>query len=203
VLTRESAYRMQARLVDLELVPGYAYGYGVFVEPFGELVLRQHGGNIWGWGAYLVWERQHGFAVAVLANTFQSLSAAAYCVADLLLPQGTAPPPEDPADPARWHRFEGSWDLTTRTSYPIVGELTVAGSDELLLYLWDTRSGWYQWITLEHVGYEIFVADLDEDGVPESDFTFLDRGSPERLGFIRNRILVGSPRRDPLHVDVP
>lgn len=203
VLSRESASLMQSRQIDLELVPGYAYGFGVMIEPFGELVLRQHGGNIWGWGAYLVWEREHGFAVAVLANTFESLPAAAYCIADLLLDQGAVDPPEDTTDPAAWYRYEGTWDLTTRTSYPIVGEITVAATDELLMYLWDTESSWQLWVSLEHVGYGIFIADLDEDGVPESDFTFLGRGSPERLGFIRNRILVGSPRRAPVHVGTP
>jgi len=48
-------------------------------------------------------------------------------------------------------------------------------------------------------GYGIFLADLDEDGVPESDFEFLDRGVPGRVSWLRNRGLVGSPRLTPRH----
>jgi hypothetical protein len=188
---------MQSPQIDLELVPGYSYGYGVFIEPFGELTLRQHGGNIWGWGAYLVWEAEHGFAVAVLANTFESLPAAAYCIADYALAQGSTPPPPDPSDPAAWSRFEGVWDFTTRTSYPLEGEITVEDDDELSLFLWDAHSGWTAAFTLEHAGYGIFLADLDEDGIPESDFEFLDRGFPEQVNWLRNRGLVGGRQSTP------
>ena len=197
VLTPSSAELMQSPQIDLELVPGYSYGYGVFIEPFGELTLRQHGGNIWGWGAYLVWEAEHRFAVAVLANTFDSLPAAAYCIADYALAQGSTPPPPDPSDPAAWSRFEGVWDFTTRTSYPLEGEITVEDDDELSLFLWDAHSGWTAAFTLEHAGYGIFLADLDEDGIPESDFEFLDRGVPERVNWLRNRGLVGGRRSTP------
>jgi CubicO group peptidase (beta-lactamase class C family) len=197
VLTPPSAELMQSPQIDLELIPGYSYGYGVFIEPFGELTLRQHGGNIWGWGAYLVWEAEHRFAVAVLANTFESLPAAAYCIADYALAQGSAPPPPDPSDPAAWSRFEGVWDFTTRTSYPLEGEITVEDDDELSLFLWDVHSGWTAAFTLEHAGYGIFLADLDEDGTLDSDFEFLARGSPERVRWLRNRGLVGVRRSTP------
>jgi CubicO group peptidase (beta-lactamase class C family) len=197
VLAPSSAESMQNPQRDLESVPGVSYGYGVFIEPFGDLTLRQHGGNIWGWGAYLIWEPEHRFAVAVLANTFESLPGAAYCIADSLLSQGSTPPPPDPSDPTTWSRFEGLWDFTTRTSYPLEGEVTVEDDDELSLFLWDAHSGWTAEFTLGHVGYGIFLADLDEDGIPESDFEFLDRGVPERVNWLRNRGLVGSRRSTP------
>jgi CubicO group peptidase (beta-lactamase class C family) len=197
VLAPASADLMQSPQRDLELIPGYSYGYGVFIEPFGDHTLRQHGGNIWGWGAYLIWEHEHRFAVAVLANTFESLPAAAYCIADFLLPQGSTPLPPDPSDPTTWNRLEGLWDFTTRTSYPLEGEITVESDDELSLFMWDAHSGWSAWFTLEHAGYGIFLADLDEDGTLDSDFEFLDRGSPERVRWLRNRGLVGARRSTP------
>ena len=197
VLAPFSAQQMQSPQRDLELIPGYSYGYGVFIEPLGDLTLRQHGGNLWGWGAYLIWEHEHRFAVAVLANTFESLPGAAYCIADYLLAPGPTVHPPDTSDPATWGRFEGIWDFTTSTSYPLEGEITVESSEELSLFLWDAHSGWTASFTLEHLGYGIFLADLDEDGVPESDFEFLDRGHPQRVSWLRNRSVVGLPRRSP------
>ena len=203
VLGRESARMLQAPLVDLEQVPGYGYGFGVMVEPFAGLTLRQHGGNIWGWGAYLIWEPEHDFAVAVLANTVQSLAAAAYCITDLLVGQEPVELPPDSTDPSTWGRFAGTWDFTTWMNYPIVGEVVVDDEETLRLFLWDPRSIWNEWYELHHVGYEIFLADFDGDGTPETDFTFINRGDPERVGWLRNRILVGSKRVAPRQGGLP
>jgi len=197
VLAPSSASQMQSPQVDLELIPGYSYGYGVFIEPFGDLTVREHGGNIWGWGASLIWEHEHRFAVAVLANTFTALSDAGYCIADYLLQAGSTVHPPDPTDPSTWHRFEGIWDFTTNTSYPLEGEVTVESSDALSLFMWDPHSGWTASFTLEHLGYGIFLADLDEDGELDSDFEFIERGSPERAGWLRNRSVVGVRRTTP------
>lgn len=46
-------------------------------------------------------------------------------------------------------------------------------------------------------GYGIFLADLDEDGELDSDFEFIERGSPERAGWLRNRSVVGVRRTTP------
>jgi hypothetical protein len=167
------------------------------IEPFGDLTVREHGGNIWGWGASLIWEHEHRFAVAVLANTFTALSDAGYCIADYLLQAGSTVHPPDPTDPSTWHRFEGIWDFTTNTSYPLEGEITVESSDELSLFMWDPHSGWTASFTLEHLGYGIFLADLDEDGELDSDFEFIERGSPEWAGWLRNRSVVGVRRTTP------
>jgi CubicO group peptidase (beta-lactamase class C family) len=199
VLAPSSARQMQSPQVDLELLPGFSYGYGVFIEPFGDLTIREHGGNIWGWGAYLIWEHEHRFAVAVLANTFVSLPAAAFCIADYLLPQTPTPDPPDPTDPSTWNRFEGIWDFTTNSSYPLEGEITVESDDALSLFMWDPHSGWTATFTLEHAGYGIFLADLDEDGELDSDFEFIERGEPARAGWLRNRSVVGVRRTTPRH----
>jgi hypothetical protein len=89
------------------MIPGLDYGYGIFVEPFYDLTLRQHGGNIWGWGSQLVWHPERRFAVAVLANTFSSLSNAAYCIADHVLEPDHSVDPDFPVDPDRWPSLRG------------------------------------------------------------------------------------------------
>lgn len=48
-------------------------------------------------------------------------------------------------------------------------------------------------------GYGIFLADLDEDGELDSDFEFIERGAPERAGWLRNRSVVGVRRTTPRH----
>ncbi len=195
VLTPASSTLMQEPHIDLELLPGQGYGYGIFTEPFGDLEIHQHGGNIWGWGAYMIWEPDRRFAVAVLANTFQSLAGAAYCIAEAVLQPGQGPVVEDPADPSTWSNYVGTWDLTTRTSFPLSGDIIVLNDDELLLLIWDPETGMQDFFTLTHVGFDIFLVDFDRDGEPESDITFLDSGSPVRPKWMRNRILVGSPLR--------
>ena len=198
VLTPASSSAMQTPQMNLDLLPGQGYGYGIFTEPFGDLEILQHGGNIWGWGAYLIWESDRQFAVAVLANSNESLPGAAFCIADAVLQPGPGPDVEDPADPSEWVRYEGEWVLSYRENIVLGGDIIVVDDDELMLLIWDTGSPFNEFFTLTHVGFNIFLADLDLDGEPESVFTFLDSGHPERPKWLRNRILVGSPRRPPL-----
>ncbi len=198
VVSPESSALMQEPHVDLELLPGQGYGYGIVAEPFGDLDIRQHEGYVAGWGGYLIWESDRRFAVAVLGNTYDSLSGAAYCVADAVLQPGPGPEVEDPADPSEWVHWEGEWNFTYRDSYPLVGDVTVVNDDELLLLLWDPDSVFNEFFTLTHVGFNIFLADLDFDGEPDVNFTFLDSGDPKKPKWMRSRILVGSPRRPPL-----
>ncbi len=197
VLTPASCEAMQRPQVDLDLVPGFGYGYGIFVEPFGDLTIRQHGGNIPGWGAFLLWEAGSRFAVAVLANSFESLAGAAYCIADAVLEPETTPPIPDPIDPATFSRYEGTWDFTYQENFRLVGEIFNATEDGVSLYLDDPEGPFDGWYFLEYVGYGIFLADLDDDDIPDFDFTFIGRGSPDRPNWLRSRIVVGSARRAP------
>lgn len=197
VLSPESCQAMQGWQVDLDLVPGYGYGFGIFVEPFGNLEIRQHGGNIPGWGSFLLWEADSRFAVAVLANSYESLAGAAYCIADAVLEPTLGPPIPDPTDPSTFGRFEGTWDFTYQENYLLVGEVFGATADGLTLYLDDPTGPFDGWYELVHTGYGVFLADLDEDGFPDFDFTFIGHGTPERSNWLRSRIVVGSRRRGP------
>ncbi len=197
MLSPASCHAMQGWQVDLDLVPGFGYGFGIFVEPLGDLVIRQHGGNIPGWGAFLLWETDSRFAVAVLANSFNSLSGAAYCIADAALEPAAGPEIPDSTDPSTFDKYEGTWDFTYQENYPLVGEIIGANEDGVTLFLDDPVGPFDGWYELVHIGYGVFLADLDENGIPDADFTFIGRGSPERANWLRSRILVGSPRRGP------
>jgi CubicO group peptidase (beta-lactamase class C family) len=197
ILEASSAAEMQHPAVSLELIPGQAYGYGVFVEPLGDLTLRQHGGNLQGWGAHLIWEHRNRFAVAVLANSIYSLTSAAYCIAEAVLDPGPGPPVDLPWTPEVLASFEGTWDFTDRRGQPLTGDISQSGPSTLTLYLEDPTSQWQGSIDIEYYGGEVFLADLDEDGISESDFSFLADGIPPRTNWLRSRFLVAQPRRPP------
>ena len=206
VLSESSALAMQSIQQSLETLPGLGYGYGVFIEPYFDLTVRQHGGNIWGWGAFLLWHPEQRFAVAVLANTFQSLPGAAYCVANEVLDpdfEVTIEPP--PPDPERWRQlFQRTLDGSVTTSwaqsspYPIMGEASEIDDERMLLHLWDPASFWSALWFLDYVYGDLFYVDVDNDGSYDLDVTFLtSTGPPEQLRWMRMRPVVGYPQEDP------
>jgi CubicO group peptidase (beta-lactamase class C family) len=203
VLSPASAATMQAPHQDMQIVPGMGYGYGIFVEPFYDLTVRQHGGNIWGWGSYLLWHPGRRFAVAVLANTFSSMPDAAYCIADAVLEPDHSAAPDYPFDPDRMALFEATLDasiVTGRLSnpYPVMAEADIQNDEQMLLFLWDPESVWSDIWTLDHQVLDVFYVDVDHDGEHDFDVTFLtSAGQPEYLRWLRMRPLVGSPQRPP------
>jgi CubicO group peptidase (beta-lactamase class C family) len=197
VLEPGSAIEMQEPVANQEILPGMAYGYGIFVEPFGDLMICQHGGNIPGWGAFLIWEDTHRFAVAVLANTFQSLSGAAYCIADAVLQPGAGPPTDLPWTPDVLDGYVGGWDFTNTLGQPLAGEITRSGNYKLTIDLVDPATNQQVFLDLEYYSAELFLADLDGDGAFDALFDFLGDGNPNRTNWLRNRLLVGSPQRAP------
>lgn len=200
VLSPDSVAAMQAHQVSLGYRADQYYGFGVFSETFEGVELKQHGGNIPGWGTSLVWIPDRRFAVAVMANTFESLPDAAYCIADAVLDLDGPDPPDGTTDPATWAAFAGDYDLRDSVSRDWTAEVTWTGDglDLDLVALWSPGDMSY------HVGmvqaYErTFVVDLDGDGTYETDFTFLGNGGvPDPVIWMRNRSLVGvidlSPR---------
>lgn len=203
VLSAQSAAAIQAPQQDMRIVPGTAYGYGVFVEPFYDLTIRQHGGNIWGWGSFLLWHPERRFAVAVLANTFSSLPGAAYCIADSVLEPDHSVSPEYPADPERWRMFEGYYDASISSGweaspYPVMGEVFGADDGQLSVYFWDPVGHWSELWLLEHAVRDVFYVDVDHDGTVDIDLSFLTSpGPPEQRRWLRMRVLVGSPQVSP------
>jgi CubicO group peptidase (beta-lactamase class C family) len=206
VLSPTSAAAMQSIQQSMDVAPGIGYGYGIFVEPFYDLTVRQHGGNIWGWGAFLLWHPERRFAVAVLANTFQSLPNAAYCVAaEVLEPDLSVVIDTPPPDPARWQRlFEGMYDASITTPwassspYPVMGELSGFSDEQMLLHMWDPAGHWTALWFVDHQIRDVFLVDVDMDGSADLDLTFITSpGPPEQLKWLRMRPLVGYRQTPP------
>lgn len=204
VLSAASSATIQRAHQKTDTLPGFGYGYGVFVEPFYDLEIRQHGGNIWGWGTFVLWHPERRFAVVVLANTFQSLPNAAYCIADHVLePDHSAVPVVPPPDLERWKLFEGFFDATVGSSlsfnpYPVVGEVFSDSQGRMSVHFWDPVGGWSALWDLEHVGYDYFVIDINYDGVADLDISFLtSQGPPEQTRWLRMRPIVGYPQWTP------
>jgi len=203
VLSAESATAMQTIQQNMDTIPGNGYGYGIFIEPFYDLTIRQHGGNIWGWGTFLLWQPERRFAVAVLGNTFQSLPDAAYCIADAVLEPDYTVNPQYPADPDRWEMFEGLYDVGLRVNitpnpYPAAAEVWVENGGRLMLHLWAPNTAWNEVWILDHAALDVFLVDIEGDGVYDLDLTFLTSdGEPENLRWMRIRPVVGSPQIAP------
>jgi CubicO group peptidase (beta-lactamase class C family) len=197
LLAQQSAAVMQARQVSLDYVPDYDYGFGIFAERYKGLDVRQHGGNIPGWGSMLMWVPERRFAVAVLANTFEALNAAAYCIVDAAL----APPDEPPADlrtdPATWGRYEGRFSLEDTFGDAFEARVWRVGAQ-----LWLEFSGLAPpqttYVTeMEQAFLDTFMIDSDADGSADLDVTFIPaRGVPARPIWLRNRNVVGTRRNE-------
>jgi CubicO group peptidase (beta-lactamase class C family) len=195
VLSPHSAAAMQASQQPILQIPDYYYGYGIFRESFEGITLNQHGGNIRGWGTYLIWEHDRRFVAAVMANTFNSLTGAAYCITDAVLEPPGAQPDDDPGGPDRWAAFEGTYDVMDFALEHAVGELSSLGEAGMMLTLSYPHGNTI--FVMSHLWGDTFLADFDRDGYRNWPVTIITAGTPERVNWLRSRILVGGHRFDP------
>jgi len=201
VLSRRSIREMQRPQVWMNLRPDMSYALGIMTESYKGLDVRQHGGNISGWGSYLLWVPEERLAVAVLANAPQSLIDATYCIVDMVLdlpPAGS--PPDYSTDPATWPKYRGWYDVVEAATGNTWSAEVFVDNDRL----WATVAGPTvpdpNGVTVElHQAYpETFVIDEDGDGAADVDLSFVaSHGDPPRILFVRNRQSVGTRRADP------
>lgn len=200
VISPESAATMQSHQVFLDYSSDQFYGLGVFSETFNGVELKQHGGNIPGWGTMLIWVPERNFAVAVLANTFESLPDAGYCITDALLDLEPQEPIDETTDPATWSQFAGTYNMVDFVGRHWTAEVTWSDSalGLNLIPAWSPESAIES--PLVQTSSRTFLADLDGDDVPETDFTFIGNGgTPDPVIWLRNRQMVGliaKPPRD-------
>ncbi len=201
VLSPTSAALMQEPLVAIEVLPYDWYGYGIFHEHYDGLELRQHGGNIPGWGTYLLWIPERRAAVAVLANTFESLADAAYCIVDEVFGTPGAEPLDLSSNPELWPRFVGRYPGRDSIGSALDAVVTLVDGD-LAVDLVNPDN------PLDHLAaplvpafWNTFVIDYEGDGVYDLDLTFhLGEGTPGRVEWLVNRSWVGAravPPRPP------
>jgi len=191
VLSLASAEAMQAPHEFIDAAPASWYGYGIFVELYEGLEVRQHGGNVPGWGTYLLWVPERRDVVAVIANTFESLPDAAYCILDHVLgvPGGgdvvVDPEPQPPA--SLLGRYSGFNSL----GWPFATEVTL-DDGRLLLELWQVDNPFNRGSgRLVQAFRDTYVVDLDGDGTYDLDLTFLtSEGTPGRTSWLVNRSVV-------------
>jgi len=192
VLAPGSAAAMQARQASLDYSPDMAYGFGVFAETYKGLDLRQHGGNVPGWGSMLIWVPSRRFAVAVLANTFESLTESAYCVVDAALAPSGPWPVDDTTDPETWDRFLGDYSMQDSLGDRL--DATVAWKNgTLVMAFTDPDSPRFYYSTrMVQAYHDTFLIDGNADGSLDTDFTFV-RSTPglAPTRWLRNRSLVG------------
>lgn len=68
LLSEESVAAMQGHQIYLDYDPDYFYGFGVFIEPYQDLEVRYHGGNVPGWGTVLLCVPERGYVAQRVAD---------------------------------------------------------------------------------------------------------------------------------------
>ncbi len=198
VLSPASAAIMQEPWVWQHYTPDLSYGFGVTIERYRGLDVRKHGGNVAGFGTYLLWVPDRRFVVALLTNVTQSLSRAAYCIVDEVL----EPDPEEPVDlttdPSTWGRYQGDYLLTEtdgtrwKVNISLQGDALVGSVES------PDAPGESSTAELQQLFLDTFLFDGDGDGTPETDLTFCDRkGDPGFTMWMRNRNAVGERQLTP------
>lgn len=191
VISPAAAQAMQARQQSLDYFPDYDYGFGVFRERYKGLDVMSHGGNIPGWGGYLLWVPEADFAVATLVSAFPAtLDRSAYCAVDAVLkPQGEQPG-RPAGDPTEWPGFLGDFGgwvvddsyLRTRVEAKADGGLAMVFPEIPI----DMQGTPFR-TDLRNAFVRTFAFDSNGDGQPDDSITFIpDKADPSRL-WIRNR----------------
>jgi CubicO group peptidase (beta-lactamase class C family) len=202
VLSSWSAAAMQRRQQWTHYTPDLFYGLGIMIQDYKGLAVRQHGGNIDGYSAYLLWIPERRFVVALLANVTWSLGDAVYCIVDEVLEPTPVQTPDLSTDPATWVGYVGDYVVTDFAGSSTNATVYLDGN-RLMTSIVDPENP--ENIVTERL-YQLyldtFVYDSDGDGTTDTDVTFCgNRGQPEVVKWIRNRHAVGErawiPRRSP------
>ncbi len=214
VLSPESAAAMQDEQIWMHQTPTGYYGYGIFIDEFWGVETRDHAGNVPGWGSTLLWVPERNFAVSVLGNTFSSMYSSLYCATAVMLGLEPQEPPDYSTDPDTWNRYAGTYDVL---DYGWVGAMDPAGleyetvvtkEDDELRLTWPFPDPYNPTVpfsrTLYQAVHDTFVFDINLDGVPDLDVTFID--DPQVSGWVRwmrSRVFVGTRAAEPYRIYIP
>jgi CubicO group peptidase (beta-lactamase class C family) len=192
VLSPSSAAAMQDRQVYLDLIPEFHYGLGVFAERYKGLDVRQHGGNVFGWGAYLLWVPNGRFVVSILGNTTYYLRDAAYCIVDAVLEPEHEDPPDDPTDPETWVVYEGSYDFMDNRGNFFEADVELDGDRLFAVFPNPADPSLPTRKELTQLFFDTFSMEAFVEGERDFELTFIARDSPwSRRMWLRNQWFVG------------
>ncbi len=198
VLSPWSAATMQDPHVWTHFYPDLFYGFGIMIEDYEGLDVRQHGGNVAGFGTYLLWVPDRRFAVALLTNVTSSLNSAAYCIVDEVLEPAVVSEPDLTTDPSTWSRYVGDYLITDNEGATTQATVYLDG-DRLMGSIIDPALPGFTYTTeLEQVFLDTFLFDSDGDGAADTDITFCSqKGDPGFMMWMRNRLAVGERQLTP------
>jgi CubicO group peptidase (beta-lactamase class C family) len=200
VLSPSSSAAMQAPHQWTHYYPDLFYGYGVMVEDYNGLEVRQHGGNVAGYGTYLLWVPERRFAVALLANVTSSLTSAAYCIVDEVLEPEPVADPDLTTDPSTWDRYLGEYLFTDSQGESAHATVYFEGG-LLMASIVDPDSGETFYTRLQQVFLDTFLYDSNGSGQIDNgdeEVTFCSRrGEPGFMMWLRNRYSVGERQLTP------
>lgn len=205
VLSPQSAAAMQDDQVWIHITPDLFYGYGIMAEGFWGVDTRHHGGNVPGWGAYLLWVPEENFAVSVLGNTTQSMTSSTYCATAVML--GLAPPAEQPdysTDPDTWDQYVGQYDMLQYSvsipsgePFPVFYPAVVSKEEDELTITFpgqpdpmDPTQTFSRPLT--QLVLDTFAFDVNHDGQVDLDVTFIEDPESGEVKWLRNRQFVGA-----------
>ncbi len=192
VLSLAATEAMQARQIYIDYYPDFHYGLGVFAERYKGLEVRQHGGNIYGWGGLLLWVPEERFVVSVLDNTTLALVDATYCIVDAVLGPETPEPPDYSTDPETWNAYTGTYLFMDNSGNFFEGDVEMLEEGFVITFpLPDDPTSFYR-TDLEQLYLDTFIFDGDGDGRLDFDLTFIEKNDGwSRTMWLRNRSFVG------------
>lgn len=211
VLSADSTAAMQKMHISQDTVPGMGYGYGIMLEPYNDLLLRHHGGNVLGWGAYLLWAPEHRFAVATVNNADGNLTGSLVCALEAVTGEPLPEPQDLTTDPSEWEVYAGDYSVVDNMFRRIYGwdnrweynaEVTLETTDvtptlrislpEVPDFMNPTTSFSR---TLEQAALGTFYLDANLDGRLDAAWsaTFIDDpDGGDETRWMRNRMFVGT-----------
>ena len=202
VLSSHSAAMMQHPHQWMHFTPDLFYGYGVMIEEYQGLDVRQHGGNVTGYGTYLLWVPERRFAVALLTNVSSSLDGAAYCIVDEVLEPTPVDPPDLSTEPSTWRRYAGDYVFTDYLGSTTEATVYLEGDRLMGTFVDPAEPASNVTQRLYQAFLDTFVFDSDGDGSTETDITFCStRGNPGFVKWMRNRRAVGERQNRPRTVE--
>lgn len=212
VLDPTSVDAMQARQVDVGVVPQQGYGFGIFVEDIPALDglrILSHGGNIPGFSSQLYWVPARRLAISILANTMTSLNGSAGCALINMLEVEPGEGPDHSTPPSEWDRYAGVYRGLDSLGNEFGAWIERAGPSGLRITFPEivVPPGVAYTSALEQIALDTFSVDLDGDSEPENSITFVDTaGDSEPAAkprWLRNRAFVMTYRDDQIPTPTP